>query len=113
LIVEDDALIAFDGQDILQDFGVPFVEIAATIESALRVLAEKPVHAAFLDLRLGEETSSVIADALGDKNIPFCFATGSSAQQDVPARHASASVLQKPYTAEQLTGALLKMTIGT
>ena len=112
LIVEDNALIALDCQDILLDFGVPRVEIAATTGAAASVLASTPIHAAFLDLRLGNETSHRIADQLRSNEIPFCFATGSSDPKDIPARYALAEVLQKPFTAEQFTGALLRMSLG-
>jgi CheY-like chemotaxis protein len=109
LIVEDDALIAIDSQDSLLEFGVPRVEIAATKEAAIRVLTAHPIHAAFLDLRLGNETSHEIADVMRARDIPFCYATGSSIQQEIPARNAAAQVLLKPYTADQLTGALRTM----
>ena len=109
LVVEDDALIAIDSQDILLEFGVPRVEIAAMTEAALRVLADHPIHAAFLDLRLGNETSHEIADDMRARDIPFCYATGSSIQQEIPARNAAAQVLLQPYPADQLAGAFLHM----
>ena len=45
LVVEDNALIAIDSQDILVEFGVPRVEIAASIAEAVRLLTDTRFHA--------------------------------------------------------------------
>jgi DNA-binding NtrC family response regulator len=46
------------------------------VAEALRTLAEQPVAAAILDLRLDGETSLPVARALTDRAIPFFFYTG-------------------------------------
>lgn len=104
LVVEDEMLIMMQTMDLLEDLGcVPMA--AATIASALTLIAEAPFDAAMLDVNLGGEMSYAVADALVALEVPFVFATGyvGEERRDGYAEHA---VLQKPFRAHQLTDAL-------
>jgi FixJ family two-component response regulator len=52
---------------------------------------------ATLDLKLEREMTFKVADALAARNIPFVFLTGYGAA-DVPPRHASVRLIEKPVT---------------
>ena len=111
LFVEDSALIALDGEAILVSLGVSRVEIAGTIEAAREILARTAVDAALLDLRLGDQSSLVIADQLMAHKVPFGFMTGYSDNHEIPDRFTHIPVLAKPYTDEQV-GTLLRRVLG-
>ncbi len=76
LIVEDDPFIAMDMEYAFEEAGYVVVGPVEDVASALKALAENDVDLACLDYNLGNETSMPIAEILGEKNIPFVFATG-------------------------------------
>jgi light-regulated signal transduction histidine kinase (bacteriophytochrome)/CheY-like chemotaxis protein len=99
LLVEDSLIIAMDAEDILVRLGATRVATAASISAAREEIAAERFEVAILDINLGTETSLPIADTLREAGIPYCFATGYGEQLQLPADHAGAPVLQKPYTA--------------
>jgi light-regulated signal transduction histidine kinase (bacteriophytochrome)/CheY-like chemotaxis protein len=106
LLVEDSLIIAMDAEDILTRLGASRVVTAATIAQALDEIAQDEFEIAMLDVNLGTETSLPIADALKAKGVPYVFATGYGEQLKLPAAHAAAKVLQKPYTAANVAAVL-------
>jgi CheY-like chemotaxis protein len=105
LVVEDEALVAMLVEDALSDAGAIVIGPAATVSEALGLLARELPDVAVLDLNLAGETSTPVADALAARGIPFVVATGYGAD-GLPAGHASATVLAKPYDPDDLTAAL-------
>ena len=106
LVVEDQLLIAFDAQAMLEEAGAGHIEVVANAADALRLLAATPPDAAVLDVNLGSGTSFVVADELAARGIPFVFATGYSDQAILPPRYLDRPVVQKPFTADSLVTGL-------
>ncbi len=79
LIVEDEFLIAMDLTDIIRDAGALVVGPAATVREALNLLEDQVVHAAVVDINLGEENSLAVALALENSGIPFVYHTAHEA----------------------------------
>lgn len=100
LVVEDTMIIALDAEDVLLSLGASSVDIASTIDEALRLIRATPPDFALLDINLGHENSFPIAAKLQELAIPFAFATGYGEQLDMPAELRDVPIAQKPYNAE-------------
>jgi CheY-like chemotaxis protein len=106
LLVEDSLIIALDAEDVLKRLGADYVATAATVEQGLRAIEDTPPALAILDVNLGDHTSFAVADRLRELRIPYLFATGYGEQAQLPDDHAERTVLQKPYTLENMARAL-------
>ncbi|MFZ2996908.1 HWE histidine kinase domain-containing protein [Sphingobium sp.] len=105
LLVEDNMIIAMDGEDALRDLGAD-VMTAASVASAREAIAIRPVDLAVLDFNLGNETSLPIADLLVERGIPFLFATGYGDGLELPIRFRDMVLVKKPYSGATLAQAL-------
>jgi DNA-binding response OmpR family regulator len=101
LVVEDDPLIGLDLCDMVADGGYVPEGPLATVAAALERIADTEVDAALLDVRLGNELVTPIADALARNRVPFVFLTG-YAKRDVPTPYGDRPVIEKPCTPAQL-----------
>lgn len=106
LLVEDNAIIAMDCEDMLRDLGAEIVEVCATVDEALSYLSRNAVDFALLDLNIGSGTSLPVATRLTESQTPFIFATGEEASQEISSLEYKTVVLQKPYTLHRLEEAL-------
>lgn len=106
LLVEDSLIIALDAEDHLHRLGADGVVTASTVPAALEACTSASPTVAILDINLGDRTSYPVADRLAALGIPFLFASGYGEQAQLPAEHAARTVVQKPYTAENLARAL-------
>jgi CheY-like chemotaxis protein len=113
LLVEDSLIIALDAEDILKRLGAAEVVTTGTIEQALEVIEDLKPDMAMLDINLGDQTSYAIADRLSDLGIPFLFATGYGEQAQLPQDHEARTVVQKPYTLENVARVLPKLVRET
>lgn len=104
LVVEDERLIAMLVEDSLLDAGATVVGPAGTVDEAMRLIEDGGVTAAVLDLKLGEERATPVADRLARLKVPFVIATGYAIEAG---RHADAPLLCKPFDLERLTSALV------
>jgi light-regulated signal transduction histidine kinase (bacteriophytochrome) len=105
LLVEDNMIIAMDGEDALRDLGAE-VTTAASVGRAREAIAIRPVDLAVLDFNLGHETSLPVADLLAERGIPFLFATGYGDGLELPARFEDVALVKKPYSGATLAAAL-------
>lgn len=112
LLVEDSLIIALDAEDIAGRLGADSVSTAATVQAALDIIDSARPSVAMLDINLGDSTSFAIADRLMDLNIPFLFATGYGEQAQLPADHRGRTVVQKPYTLENVARAMDELLAG-
>lgn len=78
LVVEDEFFTAMEVQSILTGAGYEVLGPAANVETALALLDERTPDAAVLDVNLGGERVTPVAEALEERQIPFVLATGYS-----------------------------------
>src|SRR5262245_46391577 len=109
LVVEDDALIALELEQTLQDRGVTVVGPFGSVDNALP-FAGNGLDGAVLDINLGDEDVFPVADALSDAGTPFMFLTGHSDSR-LPARHQGRPVMRKPYSPGRLTEVLSALMV--
>ncbi|WP_027683383.1 HWE histidine kinase domain-containing protein [Rhizobium leguminosarum] len=110
LLVENNLIIAMDGEDILRRLGAD-VATAPSVTAAMEILAGQSFDLALLDVNLGDETSFGIADRLAADGVPFVFATGYGEGIAQANSHSDAPVLQKPYTMEGVTDILARVRL--
>lgn len=107
LIVEDEAEVALQLEDMLGDLGCNVVGPASRVGQALGLLDRQPIDAAVLDLNVAGELVYPVADRLAERGVPFIFATGygRSALADA---YRTRPILEKPFLLSQLGKALLE-----
>ncbi|MBN9670844.1 HWE histidine kinase domain-containing protein [Roseibium aggregatum] len=105
LLVEDNMIIAMDGEDALRRLGAQEVEIRGNVGAALQLLDTIKFDFALLDINLGSETSIPIAIELIAKNVPFIFASGYGENSTLPKEVRDIPVLSKPYDMEGIRAA--------
>ncbi|HUI21879.1 MAG TPA: response regulator [Methylocella sp.] len=103
LIVEDEALIAFEIEDAIKEAGGVVVGPFATVAGAMQPLEKEWLSAAILDVRLGDVTSLPIARRLAEKRIPFLFYTACSELIECPFL---TQIVQKPAAPHVLIAAV-------
>lgn len=109
LIVEDEAMIAFDLEDVVRSRGAK-AAVCLDLESALRKAEADEFDAAILDYNLGGRTVLPVADALHRKGTPFLFNTAMAEFEDLSARYNGAHVCRKPANEAELVDILARMT---
>ena len=112
LLVEDNLIIALDGERFFAEIGADTVLVASSVGQALDLLKRHEVACALLDVNLGVETSIPVANALRAAGIPFAFATGYGEASDLVTEFDEAEVLTKPYDRDQLAAAMRRMLAG-
>ncbi len=90
LLVEDECLIAFDVESIIQEAGGEVAAHAPCLAKALELAGIPDLSLAILDFRLGPDNSLPVAAKLHARRVPFIFHTGcpceaSAAWPQVPA----------------------------
>ncbi len=104
MIVEDEPLVAFDNENMLQDAGY---EVVATVDSfadAAAVMANEPLDLVLTDIRLaGEGDGTDVARAAAARGIPVLFVTGNCTEE---AKALAVGCLAKPYNERALLAAL-------
>ncbi|MGN7293725.1 HWE histidine kinase domain-containing protein [Rhizobium sp. SAFR-030] len=108
LLVEDQMLVAADVEVMLESHGISRVTTAPSAAEALRQLKTFTPDIAILDVNLGSGTSLPIAEELTRRGVPFVFATGYSDRSVIPASF-TAPVVRKPYEAQALIGAMVRL----
>ncbi|RHW17371.1 GAF domain-containing protein [Sphingomonas gilva] len=106
LLIEDSLIIALDAEDILNRLGAETVSTAATVEAALDTIEAHRPNIAMLDINLGDRNSFPVADRLTELGVPFLFATGYGEQAQLPMEYRGHTVVQKPYTLENVARAI-------
>ena len=114
MLLEDEYLIALDGEEILKSLGVKHVQIASTLAAAAELAGQGGMDVAILDLNINGEMSWDIADSLHRRGVPIVFASGYELRDRMDSE--LGVFLKKPYTRETvkqaLEAALIKPVIG-
>lgn len=102
LLVEDQALIAMDTEEVLLKLGAAKVYSVPNVAAAMATLNASLPAVAVLDLNLDGETSAPLADDLQKRGVPFLFATGYGDSVTIPERFGNVPVVRKPITLADL-----------
>jgi CheY-like chemotaxis protein len=105
LVVEDEATIALQLEDMLTELGYDVVGPASRVRQALQLLEHRPVDTAVLDLNIAGELVYPVAEVLADRGLPYIFATGYEISS-VAEPYSSQFVLKKPFSRRELLQAI-------
>ncbi|WP_353843393.1 hypothetical protein [Mesorhizobium sp.] len=75
LIVEDEFLMAMDLKLLLEHHGWRVIGPVATVRDALRLLEDEVTTVALLDVSLGTELVTPLAEILKARDVPFAVAS--------------------------------------
>ena len=106
LVVEDEALVAFQLEDMLAELGCAVIGPASRVGQALDLLGRERVDAAVLDVNVAGELVYPVADALTAQGLPYIFATGYGAAGLTPC-YRCRPILHKPFLQNDLRRAML------
>lgn len=107
-VVEDEPLIAMVLADYLGEAGCHVVGPAQSLPKAKALVESETFDAALVDGNLAGQPVTDIAVALTKKGIPFVFVTGYG-REGLPAGFQDAPIIEKPFTQEQVIGALERL----
>lgn len=99
LVVEDEALIAFETEYSLESEGFEVVATVDTVAEATAILEAEAVDLVLLDVALSDGTGVDIARVASTKGVCVVFATGSCPGDADGLAH---GCLNKPYTAADI-----------
>lgn len=110
LVVEDDFIVAYDMQTMLEEQGARVLGPATSLAEAQTLLAKEQPTVAVLDVNLGGEYVFPLADALLAKDVPFLFATAYADDDRLfPQAARSAPRLAKPVLPNVLIAQLMRL----
>ena len=96
LVLEDEPLIAMMLRTWLTELGCDTVGPAHTVPSALALIEDGPLHGAILDVSIGDQDCSPVAEALRTEASP------SPLRRAARARGLSAAFAEAPVAAEAI-----------
>ncbi len=102
LVVEDELLLAMDYEEILGDAGCTVLGPVARQAGALSLLEHELPDAVVLDMNLAGERSTLIAEALAERGVPFVVVSGYAEEMARDSSVADAPRLEKPVNAREL-----------
>jgi ActR/RegA family two-component response regulator len=106
LVVEDDYFIATEMCRTLEQAGARVLGPIERVADSLALIARSDrIDGAVLDLNLREEMAFPVADMLGERGVPFVFATGYD-DSVIPERYRDAPRCRKPVEPETVCRAL-------
>ena len=106
LVVEDEALVALQLEDLLTEQGCIVVGPASRVRQALKLLNDHPVDAAVLDLNIAGELVYPVADELTNRGLPYIFATGYGTS-GLTEPYRGQRVVEKPFARRELLQAMI------
>ena len=109
LVVEDEFLIALDLEQLLRRHGWRVLGPAATVDQALRLLRDgETPDVALLDVNLGGEPVTPVAEELRARGVPFVLASAYQVPAQAAAALAGAPNVGKPTEERRLLLALTR-----
>jgi DNA-binding response OmpR family regulator len=109
LVVEDEALIAFELQASLTDAGAQVIGPSLTVAEAFVLAGRETLSAAILDVRLGRDTIAPVARKLAARGIPFLFYTGQVETNPIREEWPHCKIISKPAPRRALVGAVVAL----
>jgi CheY-like chemotaxis protein len=105
-VVEDEALVALNLEDMLADIGCRVLGPAMRLNAALEMVREGlDADIAILDVNIAGHPVYPLAEALRDRGMPIVFATGYG-RSGLPDIWQDCPVLQKPYTTDDVLASI-------
>src|SRR5215831_14387729 len=104
LIVEDSGAVAQALATLLQDAGMVIAGTASTATDGERLARGRIPHLAVVDFQLGHDVAFYLVDHLHDLGVRVSVVCGLAICS--PRLANAAAVLQKPFTGQELLGAL-------
>lgn len=108
LLIEDETMVSFLIEEMLEQLGAGTVRHAARLEAGLNLIAAKLPALAILDVNIGGETVFPVAEKLETAGIPFVFITGYG-REGLDGKWAAREVLQKPLTVQEFEQGLRRL----
>ncbi len=108
LVVEDEPVVAMYLEDLLDALGCETIGPASRLADGLELAQAGGFDVAILDINLGGERSTPIAEALRARGLPFAFASGYGTAPE--GFGDSVPMIEKPYREAQVAGALARLT---
>lgn len=105
VIIEDEIMIFFLLEAMLEELGCEALGPVTRLEDALKVAHAEEFDAAILDVNLNSQESYGVATILQARGKPFVFSTGYGAE-GLRREFRHAPVLQKPFRREDLSQVL-------
>ena len=112
LLLEDDALISLDTEDMLLALGAARVHVAHSLYEAEFIVSQRKLDAAVLDLVIGPERSEALARRLVARSTPVIFASGHDDAGEITAGLEGVPTVRKPYSEQALLAALATALSG-
>jgi CheY-like chemotaxis protein len=110
LVVEDDFIVAYDMQIMLEEQGARVLGPANSLAEAQALLAKERPTVAVLDVNLNGEFVFPLADELRTREVPFLFATAYTDEDRLfPQSARSVPRLAKPVLPNVLIAQLLRL----
>ena len=104
-IIEDEAAIAFNIEDVLREAGLAPVGPTLTVQDALRMVGAGGIDAAVVDVGMVQGRRRNILSRLTTAGIPFLFLTGYGTLE-LPLTLPRADTVLKPFHASDLLRSL-------
>ncbi len=110
LIVEDEAVVALQVKHDLEAAGHKVVALATNLSQGMQLADSSEIDVAFLDVRLGDDLSTAVAENLLKRGIPFAFGTGFEDDSILPGHLRAIPRLVKPYEADSVSRLLASLS---
>jgi CheY-like chemotaxis protein len=108
LVVEDEMVVAMLVEDMIAELGYELAGVVSRVDDAMKWADSDGFDLAVLDVHVNGRLIFPFADALARRHIPFMFATGYG-ERGIPREHLNCPVIQKPFRAEDLRRALVRL----
>jgi CheY-like chemotaxis protein len=105
LIVEDSPVVGPFTADLLEELGCTVVGPAPSMAAAREFIEGEKFDAALMDVHIRGERVFPLCEALASKGVPFILTSG-YADWNMAEKWRDRPRLQKPYTLDQIEGAL-------
>lgn len=108
LLIEDETMVSFLIEEMLQQLGAASIRHAASLEAGLGLVEAKLPAVAILDVNIAGETVFPLAERLQAAGVPFVFITGYG-REGLHGPWAACEVLQKPLTVQEFEQGLRRI----
>jgi DNA-binding response OmpR family regulator len=112
LVLEDEALIALNVQDELQDAGYEVAGPFSTCSAALKWLQTTTPDMAILDTTLKDGPCQEVALELSRREVPFLIYSGYQEDQQLLSDFQHVTWIEKPVPSEALVQACQQLLVG-